>query len=42
VLPGTTHFIPPGYGMLDRHEWLLPMIERFLDPPEPPPGPPMM
>ena len=42
VLPGTTHFVPPGYGMLDRHEWLLPMIARFLDPPEPPPGPPSM
>ncbi len=42
VLPGTTHFIPPGFGMLDRHEWLLPMIARFLDPPEPPPGPPSM
>jgi pimeloyl-ACP methyl ester carboxylesterase len=42
VLPGTTHFIPPGYGVLDRHEWLLPMIRTFLDPPEPPPGPPTM
>jgi pimeloyl-ACP methyl ester carboxylesterase len=41
VLPGTTHFIPPGYGVLDRHEWLLPMIVAFLDPAEPPPGPPM-
>jgi pimeloyl-ACP methyl ester carboxylesterase len=41
VLPGTTHFIPPGYGVMDRHEWLLPMIATFLDPPEPPPGPPM-
>jgi pimeloyl-ACP methyl ester carboxylesterase len=41
VLPGTTHFIPPGYGVLDRHEWLLPMIATFLEPPEPPPGPPM-
>jgi pimeloyl-ACP methyl ester carboxylesterase len=39
VLPGTTHFIPPGYGVLDRHEWLLPMIATFLDPAEPPPGP---
>jgi pimeloyl-ACP methyl ester carboxylesterase len=42
VLPGTTHFIPPGYSVLDRHEWLLPMITRFLDPPEPPPGPPTL
>jgi pimeloyl-ACP methyl ester carboxylesterase len=42
VLPGTTHFIPPGWGILDRHEWLLPMITTFLDPPQPPPGPPTM
>jgi len=42
VIPGTTHFIPPGYGIMDRHEWLLPMIATFLDPPEPPPGPPAM
>jgi pimeloyl-ACP methyl ester carboxylesterase len=41
VLPGTTHFVPPGYGVMDRHEWLLPMIMTFLDPPEPLPGPPM-
>jgi pimeloyl-ACP methyl ester carboxylesterase len=39
VLPGTTHFIPPGYGVMDRHEWLLPMVRTFLDPAEPPPGP---
>lgn len=31
ILPGTTHFMPPGSGMLDRHEWLLPMITMFLD-----------
>jgi pimeloyl-ACP methyl ester carboxylesterase len=31
VLPGTTHYIPPGSGMLDRHEWLLSMIRPFLD-----------
>ena len=31
VLPGTTHFIPPGSGLLDRADWLLPMIEAFLD-----------
>ena len=31
VLPGTTHFIPPGAGVLDRGEWLLPMIPPFLD-----------
>lgn len=26
VLPGTTHFVPPGFGLLDRTEWLLSMI----------------
>jgi pimeloyl-ACP methyl ester carboxylesterase len=31
VLPGTTHFMPPGSGLLDRHEWLLPMLTAFLD-----------
>ena len=31
VLPGTCHYIPPGSGMLDRHEWLLAMIPPFLD-----------
>jgi pimeloyl-ACP methyl ester carboxylesterase len=30
VLPGTTHFIPPGSGLLDRADWLLPMIDDFL------------
>jgi pimeloyl-ACP methyl ester carboxylesterase len=35
VLPGTSHFIPPGCGLLDRTEWLLPMIRAFLDPPPP-------
>ncbi len=34
VLPGTTHFIPPGSGVLDRADWLLSMIEAFLDAPE--------
>jgi pimeloyl-ACP methyl ester carboxylesterase len=38
VLPGTTHFVPPGFGLLDRAEWLLAMIGPFLDAP-PPPGP---
>jgi pimeloyl-ACP methyl ester carboxylesterase len=33
VLPGTSHFMPPGSGLLDRAEWLLPMILTFLDPP---------
>jgi len=30
VLPGTTHFIPPGSGVLDRSEWLTAMLLRFL------------
>ncbi len=33
VLPGTTHFVPPGSGVLDRAAWLLAMIPPFLDPP---------
>ncbi len=33
VLPGTSHMIPPGSGLLDRADWLLTMIPRFLDPP---------
>jgi pimeloyl-ACP methyl ester carboxylesterase len=39
VLPGTTHFVPPGFGLLDRSPWLLAMIPAFLDavPPEPTP-----
>lgn len=35
VLPGTSHFIPPGSGMLDRADWLLSMIPPFLDAPMP-------
>ena len=35
VLPGTTHFVPPGSGILDRAEWLLSMIGEFLDAPMP-------
>jgi pimeloyl-ACP methyl ester carboxylesterase len=31
VLPGTSHFVPPGSGMLDRADWMLPMIRSFLD-----------
>ena len=31
VLPATTHFVPPGSGILDRSDWLLAMIPRFLD-----------
>ena len=33
VLPGTSHFVPPGSGLLDRAEWLLAMIPPFLDAP---------
>ena len=33
VLPGTSHFVPPGSGMLDRAEWLVAMIPPFLDAP---------
>lgn len=35
ILPGTCHFIPPGSGILDRHQWLLAMIPDFLDAPMP-------
>jgi pimeloyl-ACP methyl ester carboxylesterase len=35
VLPGTTHFIPPGSGVLDRADWLHSMIGEFLDAPVP-------
>jgi pimeloyl-ACP methyl ester carboxylesterase len=38
VLPGTSHFIPPGSGVLDRADWLLAMIPPFLDPPPPDPA----
>ena len=30
VLPGTSHFIPPGHAMLDRADWIVSMIETFL------------
>ncbi|MBD0354401.1 MAG: alpha/beta hydrolase [Rubrobacteraceae bacterium] len=35
VLPGTTHFVPPGSAVLDRTDWLVPMIGGFLDAPMP-------
>jgi pimeloyl-ACP methyl ester carboxylesterase len=35
VLPGTSHFVPPGSGLLDRADWLLAMIPPFLDAPPP-------
>jgi pimeloyl-ACP methyl ester carboxylesterase len=31
VLPGTSHFMPPGSGLLDRADWLLELIPPFLD-----------
>jgi pimeloyl-ACP methyl ester carboxylesterase len=36
VLPGTTHFMPPGSGVMDRSDWLLAMIGPFLDAPDEP------
>ncbi|HEX6710552.1 MAG TPA: alpha/beta hydrolase [Rubrobacter sp.] len=38
VLPGTSHFVPPGNGVLDRAIWLLSMIPAFLDAPMPETG----
>jgi pimeloyl-ACP methyl ester carboxylesterase len=35
VLPGTTHFVPAGSGVLERADWLLSMIQSFLDAPVP-------
>jgi pimeloyl-ACP methyl ester carboxylesterase len=35
VLPGTSHFVPTGSGLLDRADWLLSMIVGFLDAPMP-------
>ncbi len=34
VLPATSHFIPPGSGILDRSAWLLQAILPFLDAPD--------
>jgi pimeloyl-ACP methyl ester carboxylesterase len=31
VLPGTSHFVPPGSGLMDRVDWLMAMIAPFLD-----------
>jgi len=31
VLPGTSHFMPPGSGVLDRSELMVAMIRPFLD-----------
>ena len=35
VLPATSHFMPPGSGVLDRADLLLAMIAPFLDAPSP-------
>jgi pimeloyl-ACP methyl ester carboxylesterase len=35
VLPGTAHFVPPGFGLLDRADWVLGFILPFLDAPMP-------
>jgi pimeloyl-ACP methyl ester carboxylesterase len=31
VLPGTSHFMPAGFGLLDRADWLMALIPPFLD-----------
>jgi hypothetical protein len=33
VLPGTAHFVPSGFGLLDRAGWLLRVIPQFIDAP---------
>ena len=35
VLPGTTHFVPAGSGVLEHADWLVSMIVPFLDAPVP-------
>ena len=35
LLPSTTHFVSPGYAVLDRADWLVAMIGEFLDAPMP-------
>lgn len=39
VPPGTSHFMPFGVGMLDRYQWLVPLITHFQDNPNPIPPP---
>ncbi|MGY1702188.1 alpha/beta fold hydrolase [Geodermatophilus sp. SYSU D00766] len=34
ILPGTTHFMPPGSGVLDRLDWLVPMLLALFDAPQ--------
>ena len=38
VLPATSHFFPPGNGLLDHSDWLLAMIPPFLDAEDPSPA----
>jgi pimeloyl-ACP methyl ester carboxylesterase len=38
VLPGTTHFVHTGFGVLDRADWVVAMIGEFLDAPMPEAG----
>jgi pimeloyl-ACP methyl ester carboxylesterase len=33
VLPGTSHYAPPGFGLLDRSDWLVALFAPFLDAP---------
>jgi pimeloyl-ACP methyl ester carboxylesterase len=35
VLPGTSHFIPPGHGVLDRALWLKAIVRPFLEASQP-------
>jgi pimeloyl-ACP methyl ester carboxylesterase len=35
VLPGTSHYVPPGFGLLDRSDLLLAIIPPFLAAPMP-------
>jgi pimeloyl-ACP methyl ester carboxylesterase len=35
VLPGTSHFMPTGLGVMDRIDWLVDLIGPFLDAPLP-------
>jgi len=34
VLPGSSHFLPPGQGVLDRADWMHAMIRPFLEAPD--------
>jgi pimeloyl-ACP methyl ester carboxylesterase len=34
VLPGTSHFVPPGHGLMDRVDWLMMLVPPFIDQPD--------